>query len=122
MSTILSDVRSMPQTAPIHLSFHLAATLQVTGEEARRKVNRQIVPELGTGLIAREPELTIDSERVFWRVPIVLSLPNPGDLGQVGVVEVDARTGEVLIDSVARDVIIQHARRLYVGATLQTKQ
>jgi len=28
-------------------------------EEARRQVNRQVVTELGTGLIARDPELVI---------------------------------------------------------------
>jgi hypothetical protein len=121
MTTILSDARSMPTTAPIHLSFHIVATLNVIAEEARRQVNSQVVTELGTGLIARDPELVIADDQILWRVPVVLSLPTLGDLGQVGTVDVNARTGDLLLSPDAREGIIQHARRLYAGATLQTE-
>lgn len=114
MVTIL-DPQSTPQTAPIHLSFHLVATLNVSADDARRQVNRLAVPELGTGLVAREPELLISGEQITWHVPIVLSLPT---LGQVGTVDVDARTGELLLDAPTEERIVQHARRLYRGATL----
>lgn len=118
MTTISIDPRSTPQTAPIHLSFHVVATLNVTAEDARRRVNRQVVTELGTGLIARDPELVIADEEIAWRVPIVLSLPKLGDLGQVGTVDVDARTGDLLLSRAAQERITQHAHRLYTGATL----
>ena len=83
-----------------------------------RQVNRQVVAELGTGLIAQEPDLVIDGEHIVWRVPIVLSLPELGDLGQVGTIDITAETGEVLTTAATRERIIQHARRLYAGATL----
>ncbi|NIV39960.1 MAG: hypothetical protein GWN58_64310 [Anaerolineae bacterium] len=51
-------------------------------------------------------------------MPIVLSLPELGDLGQVGAIDVDARTGDLLSSPAAQERIIQHARRLYTGATL----
>jgi hypothetical protein len=121
MATVLVDTTSIPKTAPIHLSFHVVATLNVTAEEARRRVNRQVVTELGTGLIARGPELAFVGEQIVWRVPIVLSLPGLGDLGQVGTVKVNARTGDLLLASDAQERIVQHARRLYAGATLQTE-
>jgi len=121
MSTVLADTASIPKTAPIHLSFHVVATLHFTAQDARRRVNRQVVTELGTGLIARDPELAIAGEQLVWRVPIVLSLPGLGDVGQVGTVDVDARTCDLLLKPDARDRIIRHARRLYVGATLQTE-
>ncbi|MGD9099816.1 MAG: hypothetical protein PVF45_04995 [Anaerolineae bacterium] len=121
MATVLVDTGSFPETAPIHLSFHVIATLNVTAEEARRQVNRQVVTELGTGLIARDPELVFIGEQIAWRVPIVLSLPDLGDLGQVGAVDVDARSGDLLLDPHVQEGIIQHARRLYAGATLQTE-
>ena len=47
--------------------------MDVTAEEARRRVNCQVVTELGTGLAARDPELVIAGELIVWRVPIVLS-------------------------------------------------
>ena len=121
MTTVLTDTGSLPETAPIHLSFHVIATLNVTAEEARRRVNRQVVTELGTGLIARDPELAFEGEQIVWRVPIVLSLPGLGDLGQVGTVDIDARSGDLLLSPDVQERIIQHARRLYTGATLQTK-
>jgi len=117
----LVDTRSIPQTLPIHLSFHLVATLNVTAEDARHQVNRQVVTELGTGLVTRDPELVIAGEQIVWRVPILLSLPGLGDLGQVGTVDVDARTGDLLSGVAVRERIIQHARRLYAGATLQAE-
>jgi len=121
MSTVIRETIAEAVTAPIHLSLHIATTLNITAADARRKVNRQMVMELGTGLIGRDPDLVIEGDRFLWRVPVVLSLPGLGDLGQVGHVDVDARTGELLIDEAARDRIIQHARRLYSGATLPTE-
>jgi hypothetical protein len=121
MVTVLTDSDSIPKTAPVHLSFHIAATLNIGAEEARRLVNQQVVTELGTGLIARDPELALYKDRVTWRVPIVLSLPSLGDLGQVGTVGVDAENGNLLISTDEQERIIQHARRLYAGATLQAE-
>ena len=121
MATVLADAGSIPETAPIHLSYHVVATLNVTAEDARRRVNRQVVIELGTGLVARAPELVFAGEQIAWRVPIVLSLPGFGDLGQVGTADIDARSGDLLLSPDAQDRIIQHARRLYAGATLQAE-
>jgi hypothetical protein len=116
MSTVIRETRA--ETTPIHLSLHVVTTLNITAADARHRVNRQVVMELGTGLIGRDPDLVIEGEQFLWRVPIVLSLPGLGDLGQVGHVDVDARTGEFLTDEATRDRIVQHARRLYHGATL----
>jgi hypothetical protein len=121
MTSILINSESIPETAPIALNFHLIATLNITAEIARRQVNHQVIPALGTGLIARQPELMIEEEQIIWRVPISMSLPELGDLGIVGHVAVDARTGELSISDDTQKRIIQHARRLYTGATLQTE-
>jgi hypothetical protein len=65
--------------------------------------------------------LVVDEEKVVWRVPIVLSLPELGDLGTVGSIDVDARSGRLLSEAADRQRIIEHAHRLFAGATLQTK-
>ena len=120
MVTII-DKASISQTSPISLKFHLDTTLNISADEARHRVNRQVVANLGTGTIAREPELIIAGEQIAWRVPIALSLPTLGDLGKVGEIEVDARTGDILTQAQAQEKIIKHASLLYNGATLQTK-
>jgi hypothetical protein len=119
--TVLTDGNSIPKMTPVHLSFHVVATLNISAEESRRLVNQQVVTELGTGLIARNPELALDGDQITWRVPIVLTLPGLGDLGQVGYVAVDAESGSLLIDAGVQERLIQHTRRLYAGATLPTE-
>jgi hypothetical protein len=116
MATII-DQKTFPQTAPVSLNLHLVATLEVSADDARRLVNHQVVPELGTGLVAQSPTLVLTETCILWRVPVVLSLSTLDDLGQVGVVDVDARTGELLLSAEARKRIIAHASRLYAGAT-----
>ena len=118
MDTVLVNTEPIARTAPVHLSFHLVTTLNMTADDARRQVNRQVVTELGTGLVACTPTLAIAGDQVVWRVPIVLSLPGLGDLGQVGTIDVDARTGNLFSNITAQERIIQHARRLYAGASL----
>ncbi len=105
-------------TSPLLLHLHLEALLQVSGEQARMAVNRQVVPILGTGLIARTPELTVTGEEIGWRVPVSLSLPSLGDLGEIGAVVVDARTGDIQLKDGDRERLVRHARHLYRGATL----
>lgn len=103
------------------LNLQCSIKLALMAEDARHLVNRQVVPELGTGLIAVNPELMIMDNQPFWRVPIKLSLPHSGDLGQVGTVLVDALSGQVLLTDKIQQRIINHARWLYQGATLQAK-
>jgi hypothetical protein len=46
------------------MTFQATTSLNISAEEARRLLNRQVVTKLGTGLIARDPELAIDGEQV----------------------------------------------------------
>jgi hypothetical protein len=120
MTTIRITTR--PSTEPpVALNIQLNTTLNITANEARRRVNRQLIPQLGTGLIASDPELSISGEQIEWRVPIILSLPGLGDLGEVGTVIVDAQTGDLAITLATQTKIVNHARWLYAGATLQAK-
>jgi hypothetical protein len=96
----------------------VAITVHITAEEARQLVNREVVPELDTGLGAKNPDLLLRGEQVVWCVPIVLSLAHLGELGEVGIIEVDAQTGILLDNGRNRERIVQHAQRLYAGATL----
>lgn len=118
MNTVVLDSNFLSNNA---ITLQYTVTLALTANEARRLVNRQIVPVLGTGLVAVKPELVIVNEQPFWRVPIKLSLPNWGDLGQVGTVSIDALSGQLLLTDENQEEIINHARWLYQGATLQAK-
>lgn len=122
---LLAQSEKSPQPGRVNVAADretaVAITVQITAEEARRLVNQEIVPELGTGLGASKPDLLLRGEQVIWRVPIVLSLAQLGDLGEVGIIEVDAQTGTILENGRNRERILQHAQRLYAGATLPAK-
>ena len=98
----------------------VAVDVQISAREARQIVNREMVPQMSTGLGTREPNLMLREGQARWRVPLTLSLPTLGDLGEIGVVEVDARQGAIVTNYQDRQRMIQHAQRLYAGATLST--
>lgn len=118
MTTILLETETISPNMTLNL--HVQTVLTVTAKEAQRLVNCQVVPQLGTGLVAIKPELMVANNKIFWRVPIKLSLPNWGDLGEVGTIMVNARSGKLLFSPKKQERIINHARWLYQGATLQT--
>ncbi len=116
-----ADVESILPKIPesqVDISIHVSTTLNVTAVVARRKVNRRVLEEIGTGLIGDDPTLVIEGNRLRWRVPIFLCLPSAGRLGQVGAIDVDVRTGELLANQAALQAIGDHAERLAAGSTL----
>jgi len=49
-------------------------------------------------------------------VPVALALPSRGRLGQVGAIDVDVQTGEVLTDDTLISDITRHANQLTAGS------
>jgi hypothetical protein len=64
---------------------------------ARRKVSGYIGLEISSMMGGTAPALVYNEGRLVWRVPIIFATPFEGQLGVVGVVDVDARTGTLLI-------------------------
>jgi hypothetical protein len=95
--------------AQIDVTIRVTSQLNVTAFSAKQKVAGLALSEIGTGISADEPELVVSRQRVVWRVPLQVALP---DLGRVGAIDVDAQTGEVLADHRTYQSLIQHARQL----------
>jgi hypothetical protein len=96
-SIVLAD-RPLPKIGPFDLSIHISATVILSAEDARRKVNRYIHREVSYLLRAELPSLVI-AEHVYWRVPIMLTLPSHGPAGAVGSMDVDVTTGDLMVNS-----------------------
>jgi hypothetical protein len=89
------------QAAQIDINVHVTASINITPFVARQKVNVLLLDKIGTGLFSEAPGLVATQDRLRWRVPVALGalgLPGRGHLGQVGVIDVDVQTGEVLVD------------------------
>ena len=86
----------MPQSGQLAIDLHLSATVNVTAFSARQKVTGFVADEISTNMHAGEPRLVV-SERIIWRVPVILSLPPSGDRGEVGTIDVDVETGQLVV-------------------------
>jgi hypothetical protein len=75
-----------------------------------------LLDKAGTGLLSASPELTTSGRRLCWRVSVTLALPGRGRVGEVGNIDVDVRTGEVLADDTLIDDIIHHANQLIANS------
>ncbi len=101
------------ETENLQLEVNISATLGITAEQARRKVSRFLMDHVSMFLSPSAPLLVVESqEKIYWRFPVGLSLGQQGYLGQVGEVDVDAYTGELLLDNDSLARVEANAQRL----------
>ncbi len=101
----------LPSSAKLSIDIHLSSTVNVTAFSARQKVTGFVVDQISTNMHAANPTL-IMSDRIFWRVPVVLSLPPAGDIGEVGTIDVDVESGQLQITSTLIQELERHAEFL----------
>lgn len=84
----------------------------VTGaEQAVIAANRYVVREYPLGVLAGTPRhLSLQKSQV-WIVPVLLTSPGYGAVGEVGVIAVNARTGRV-VGGTPKEEVIAAGRRL----------
>ena len=86
---------ALPEQAEVKIELSLTARVTVTDAIARRKVSKLLLDRVGNLLYGERPSLVV-GHRLLWRVPIWLGLPAVGAVGQVGTLDVDTQTGEIL--------------------------
>jgi len=85
--------------------------LPITAFRALQVANVLVKMEVSSQIGAETPTL-VGGERPCWSVPMLLTFPDCGSVGQVGTVLVDANTGEVLAEAETLREIAENARRL----------
>jgi hypothetical protein len=95
MMSVQLDLSKLPPYAQLEIDIRLTAPIHVTALEARRRVSRLVISELGNLLHGGDATLVV-GERISWRVPVLLAYPDRGVVGQVGDIDVDVQTGAVL--------------------------
>jgi len=88
--------QQIPQTGDITLTIQISAAFNYSAVAARRLVNRFVADEISYLLRAEDPVL-VASERIVWRVPVVLAFPDAGTVGHAGTVDVDVENGRLLL-------------------------
>ena len=87
------------------------ARTNITGIAAQRKVSRLLLDLVGTQLYGVIPSL-VAGRRLVWHVPVWLGLPSAGPVGQVGTLDVDTQTGEVLYTQQRLDELVERGDAL----------
>jgi hypothetical protein len=109
--TIVLERFDIPERGVLELDLHESIEIRVTAEEARRKVNSWVHEYVSYMMRAEEPTLVI-GKQIIWRVPVMLTSSQVGDVGVVGFIGVDVRTGEMNNTSDHKEQIVQCAREL----------
>lgn len=109
-----------PSSAQLSIDIRLSATVNVTAFSAQQKVTGFVIDQISTNMHAVLPTL-IMGERIFWRVPIMLSLPPIGDMGEVGVIDVDVESGQLQITPTLIEEIERHAEFLVASTASSPK-
>lgn len=87
--------QTWPEQGPLRVDTRFQGEIPVSPTQARRKANGYLAREIALFLSAGEP-LLILGEQPRWQVPAVLHLRGYGRVAEVGTLEVDARTSEVI--------------------------
>ena len=117
--SLKSTEMTLPPQAEVKIEFSLTAQVNITDYTAQRRVNKLLLDQVGNLLYGERPSLAA-GRRLLWRVPVWLALPTTGPLGQVGVLDVDAQTGEILFDQQLLDEIAERGNALARRAAHQT--
>lgn len=92
--TIEIEQISIPDASEVKVELTLTSKVNFTALASQRRVSKLMLEQVGL-FYGEQPNLVI-SNRLLWRVPVWLSMPTTGPLGQVGSIDVDAQTGEIL--------------------------
>lgn len=89
-----SLVESLPKSGRLEVDIKVMADVNISAYAARQKVNDFVLSDISYMMHASDPMLVL-TERICWRVPVVLSLTSRGDVGEVGAIDVDVETGQM---------------------------
>jgi len=91
---MVSLVESLPKTGRLEIDIKVTADINVSAYAARQKVDAFVLSDISYMMHTGNPTLVL-AERICWRVPVILSLTSRGDVGEVGVIDVDVETGQM---------------------------
>jgi hypothetical protein len=86
--------------------------VKIDSSTARRKASGYIGREISMMMGGIEAALVYSNGSLVWRVPVVFTTPSQGQLGIVGVIDVDAHTGELLLPSNLEETLLINANAL----------
>lgn len=109
--TVTLTGKGLEDTRDLNIQISLVAALNIDAKEARRRVTAWLASEVGNMLVGGPPQLVI-GQRAVWRVPALLTSSSAGTVGQVGTVDVDTASGELLTSQELEQHILTNVQTL----------
>lgn len=113
---VLLETQTVPQTGLMTVSVHREVQINVSATEAQHRVTQFVHRKISSQMHAETPTLTLGG-RTCWRVPIHLTFPSFGDVGLVGVIDVDVESGELQTGTAVVQEIERHAENIALRIT-----
>jgi len=109
----------LPPAGQLTINIQLSTMVNVTAFSARQKVTGFVADQISTNIHGGTPTLMV-TKRIYWRVPIILSMPPIGDRGEVGAIDVDVETGQLQITPTLLKEIESRAEHLAINPSPTT--
>jgi hypothetical protein len=110
------ETEELPERGLLQISLDIRANINITADEARRKVSVYAGNEIGDLLSGETPDLVCYKNCAYWRVPVVLTSRALGCIGFVGFVDVNVESGEMQLTEQDVQELEDNARRLSGGS------
>jgi len=109
MTEILLETQTVPQTGRLMVSVHREVQINISAAEAQNRVTQFVHRKISSQMHGEAPTLILGG-RTCWRVPVHLTFPSFGDVGRVGVLDVDVESGELQINTTIIQEIERYAK------------
>jgi hypothetical protein len=96
-----------PKEGVLRLEARFDGEIKVSPTVARHRASGFLAGHVTMMVLAGEPILVLNDPPV-WRIPACLHLPDWGEVATIGVLDVDALTGEVIPPSSKQITMMQH--------------
>ncbi len=109
--TITLSGEGLQDTQELSIQISIAAVINITAKTAQRKTTNWLISEVGNMLMGGTPQLIIRKDAI-WRVPVLLTSSRSGTVGQVSSIDIDADSGDLLINNTLREQILNNVQNL----------
>jgi len=116
---ILVQIQSADDARHVNLVVHVVAQV-LAPDVARRKASGWLIDIVGNLLHAEQPQLLL-AERLAWQFQVALTSPRRGTVGYIGLVQIDAVTGEVLAPETTTEALHRTASQPTQGSAPSTQ-
>lgn len=96
VEAILLDPRIALNAGKVEINIRVSADMNVSAFAARQQVTGFVCDHISYLIGAGTPSLVV-SDKLYWRVPVMFTLPGQGNLGEVGHIDVNVENGQLMI-------------------------